>query len=414
MAACSRRFLFLLLLLYFLASTADLLHITIALFKVKVGLIIPLLLFPLIKIWQIPKPLFYAFLLLLLSQTLSAIFGTAPLRSFEYLGIYCLNFLLYFLLPYNLVQTVDLRLFFRSYWRAFCLVGLFATCQLLFSLFGIYVPFSLQKAAGLVRGQAWLYEPSYYALYMTAYTMFHNALAFLRKASPLKLLGQNLLLAVSTSTGLIVSYPALFFSLGALVPTARKKLKFGILIFFLTLAGVTLFFHEIALETVFKFFYFGLSHISFSDRWTQAVSSFSVFLDHPFFGVGLGGIGPYLFAKASAYYAPITTLSELDGFDPTTCFTELLGSLGLFGLFAVFNLLVLFYRSFRSVMADPFLSVETKQTATALFLSLAITVLALQMNQNLFRPYIWIHAAVVYGYFRRVMDVELAIDNTSQ
>jgi O-antigen ligase len=403
------------LLCYFLFSSAELLHVVVGIFKPKLGLLFALVLglCSIKKSWNLPRPLIHAFLFILGSLTLSAIFGEAPLRSFGYIGVYCLNFCLYFLVPYQILQTMDLDRFFRLYWNSFLIVGLYAASQVFLSLFGIYDPFALQRVHFLARGQAWTYEPSYYALYITAYVMFHNALAFLHEKSQnsfFKLLGKNLLLAVSTSTGLIVTYPVFIgiFSLGALFKNRfstiiQKNFKIALLSLCLSLALITLLFYDVAIHTLFKFFYFGLSHGSFSARWSGLLASLKVFMEHPLLGVGLGGVGPYLFKEHSVYDFKITTLPEFESFDPTNSFTEILGSLGLIGLLAFAYLAVIFYRAFRAVMENAFINLEAKKMATALLISLIIVIIALQMNQGLFRPYIWIHAAVVYGYLNRLL-----------
>lgn len=411
------------LFLYFLFSSAELLHLTLGIFKPKIGLLFALLLgmasFLERKNWQLPHPLIKAFLFILGSLTLSAIFGAAPLRSFGYVGVYILNFCLYFLIPYQLLQTMNVDHFFRIYWNSFLMIGLYASLQVFLSLFGIYDIFALQRVRYLARGQAWTYEPSYYALYITAYVMFHSCLAFLREKSEnsfFKLLGQSTFLAISTSTGLIITYPLFLsiFSLGALIKNRfrqiiRRNLNIALSTFFLSLALIAILFYDIALHTLFKFFYFGLSHGSFSARWAGICQSFEVFLEHPLIGVGLGGVGPYLFEEHSAYDFKLTTLAEFESFDPTNCFTEVLGSLGLFGLAAFIYLGFIFYHAFQAVMANASIDLESKKIATALFLSLVIVVIVLQMNQGLFRPYIWIHAAVVYGYLQRLLKAELAL-----
>ena len=156
-------------------------------------------------------------------------------------------------------------------------------------------------------------------------------------------------------------------------------------------------------------FYFGLlTHGSFGARWQGILISIQTFLNHPILGVGLGGVGPQRFHDLSTYDNKIETLQEFEAFDPTNCFTEVLASLGLVGLIAFVYLGVVFYRAFQDVIKDPTIDVGAKKMATALFLSLVVMIVALQMNQGLFRPYVWIHAAVVYGYYQRIKRVSFS------
>ncbi len=73
------------------------------------------------------------------------------------------------------------------YSLAFSCLGLYAFFQIILSGVGIYDPLATQRVGSLARGQGWMYEPSYYALYMTAYVMFRNALAIFGSNEPFPL-----------------------------------------------------------------------------------------------------------------------------------------------------------------------------------------------------------------------------------
>jgi hypothetical protein len=398
-----------LLFLYFALSSGELLHFVFGIYKPKAGHIVALLLLGWVllekKAWRIPRPLMQAFCLILGSLIVSALFGAAPMRSLGYIGVYLFNFCLYFFLPYQMVQTMDLDRFMRIYWSSFVMVGLYAVMQVGLSLFGIYEPFALQRVGSLARGQAWTYEPSYYALYILPYVMYQNGMALFReKTRGLKLFCQNMMMAVSTSTGLIVSYPA-FFACAMINPLrehSRKKLKKAVLFFLLSIGAATIFIYETALNTLFKFFYFGFSHGSFAARWDGIVACCKMFIRHPILGAGLGGVSTERFQEESTYDFKMITLQEFEAYDPTNCLTEVLASLGLVGLMTFIYLGIVFYRAFQDVIKNDAIDLSVKKTATALFLSLAVMIIALQMNQGLFRPYVWIHAAVVYGFLSKV------------
>lgn len=406
------------LFLYFVFSSGELLHLVIGIYKPKIGHILALFFFGYLvmtkRSWKIERPLFNAFLFILASLVLSAFLGAAPRRSFGYIAVYLFNFAVYFFLPLQILLTIELDKFFRVYWSSFLFVGIYALYQVLLSLFGIYDPLALQRIGTIARGQAWTYEPSYYALYMIPFVMFHNGKALLRgKVSHpfrkrLKLFCQNLLMAVSTSTGLIISYPVFFLvtlmkTTNPLHLVAKRKIKKALLAFTGTVLVSTALFYEIALHSLFKFFYFGFqNHLSFLARWEGILASCETFLQHPFLGVGLGGVSTKRYHDHSVYDFKLDSLEDFEFFDPTNCFTEVLASLGIVGLFAFMYLGWVFYRSFQKVMKDDAVDLESKKTATALFISLVVMIVALQMNQGLFRPYVWIHAAVVYGYFQRI------------
>lgn len=324
------------------------------------------------------------------------------------------NFIFYFLIPVNLFRFFDAKAILRVYSLAFSCLGLYAISQLVLSWFEIYDPLATQRVGTIARGQGWTYEPSYYALYMTAYVMFRNALAifepktdFTLKKS-LGLLGVNSFLLASTSTGVIFSYPVfglITWAISMLRPIRhvgwyirQRVLKFigGCCVFAAILSW--LFWDHLVLS-FFKFFYFGfMSHASFTARWERAVSCFDIFLENPFFGIGIGGVGPYIYAQSSFYDTNAISLQEIEAFDPTNVITEILASLGLVGLVGFLILCFVFFRIFKKVLISTQISKSGKITAIGLFISLLLLLFVLQFNQGLFRPYIWIHMGVVYGY----------------
>lgn len=406
------------LFLYFVLSSCEQLNLVVGIYKPKAGHVLACLLLGWvgldIRAWQLDRRMMKGFIFVFASLCSSAVLGSDPFRSFGYLAVYLFNFTVYFFLPLQIILRMELPLFFRIYWSSFVVVGCYALYQVLMSVFGIYDPFALQRIGMIARGQAWTYEPSYYALFMIPYVMYHNAYALFREKVKstfkrrFKLAFQNLLMGISTSTGLIVSYP-IFFLVALLKPlnplhqVAKQKFKRAFLSFVGAVLICTIVFYEIALHSLFKFFYFGFDkHISFSARWEGIVVSVQTFLKHPFFGVGLGGVSAYHFQEISVYDLKQESLDDFVGFDPTNCFTEVLASLGIVGLLAFIYLGWVFYRSFQDVMKDGAIDLESKKMATALFISLVVMIVALQMNQGLFRPYVWIHAAVVYGYFQRI------------
>ncbi len=415
---------FILPFFYFLFSSGELLHIVLTIFKPKIGNLIAVFFFGYFcitfKRMVFPRALFYPFLWLLLAQCISAFFSVHMARSCGYIGIYLFNFIFYFLLPLNLFQVFEAAKILKTYSMAFCCVGLYAVFQVVFSIFGLFDRFALQRLGDLARGQAWTYEPSFYALYITAYVMFKNAAAILKMNNKLswkeitKLFGINCMLIASTSTGIIFSYPIFcavtcWLSLWKPLRASLTFVKWRILKFIAVCcaccAMLSLLFWDMARDSLFKLFYFGfLNHGSFNIRWSGVVACWNIFLEYPIFGIGIGGVGPYYFIKSAYYDIVPLTLTEVEMYDPTNVFTEVLASLGLVGMIGLVMLSWVFYRAFRKVIISPTVSAEEKSTSQALFISLIVVLIVLQMNQGLFRPYIWIHAGMVYGYLHRLID----------
>lgn len=421
----SRQLFFVFVFLYFLTLSSDRLNLPIVFFKFKMnhGLAIGLcLLAPLVfRFFSIRKSLFICFLSILSSMLLSACFSVAKERSFGYVMVFLFEFFCYFLIPLNLIMYSDHKRLFNLYWISFVCVGLHAISQLIFSIFGIIDPFVGQFLGRFARPQAMTYEPSYYALYMCAFVMFYNMKVLLNGESIfnpkklLKLFFVNLLLIISTSTGAFFAY-FIFFSIclcislfGFLkkhVINLKKKILPLLVFFSGCFLLFALAFPKVFFETFFKFFTgAALMHHSFVTRWNGIVSCWEVFMQYPLFGVGVGGVGPYLYYERIAN--PNTTgnlaLSQMEGLDPSNVFTEVLASLGLFGLFAFSMLGWRIFRLFKQLVSLPALSQEERNQAIALFVSLVVSILVLQFNPGLFRTYIWVQVGMTVGFFLRML-----------
>jgi hypothetical protein len=216
----SKPFYFL-LFLYFFVVSGELLGLKIGIFKLKlnvlVGSILFLLVFLSFRILRLDRDFLLAALCCLGSLVLSAIFGYHWFACLAFLCYFVFNYFVFFVLPVNFFYYLEPGFILRLYFISFILVGLIAAAQVFFSLVGVVLPFVTQYIGPWSRGQGFSYEPSYYALYMTPFTMFYTAKFFLQEKSKRsigKLIGSNCLLLVSTSTGCFFSYLAFLLGLG--------------------------------------------------------------------------------------------------------------------------------------------------------------------------------------------------------
>jgi hypothetical protein len=308
----------------------------------------------------------------------------------------------------------------KIYFLSFVVIGLFAVLQVIFSLSDVILPFVTQSAKNMARGQGWNYEPSFYALYMTSFVMFYNASVFYqsdRRLNWVYFAVANLFLIASTSTGIIFTYPifAVCYFISGYSSLTReyvnkvKRRTAQILAFFLgSMALIWLFLPIQFVTTFYKFFNLGFSkHWSITIRLKGALDCLEIFINNPIFGVGIGGVGPYLYTIFENGSKAVT-LKEIELYDPTMVFPEILASLGLVGLFAFGFLFHRFWNIFKSVMNKSLpISLEERRTAIALMISLFCTIFVLQFNQGIFRSYVWLHAAVVMGYFRSLIRCNL-------
>lgn len=404
------------LFFYFLTLSGELLNITLGLFKPRVNHIIALLLvgflFKVKRHFYLDKVIILPTILLMISMACSAILGEHFYRSLGYFTIFCFSFICYFLVPYHLFIFFDRKRILKIYWASFLTIGTYAILQILFSIKGIVLPFVYQYGKTLARGQGWNYEPSYYALYMTSFVMFYNAKELFsvnKKINWWFFSVVNFFLIASTSTGVIFSYPifALLYLSAGYMPITKQyieKVKTRVLqifaFFFGSMATFWILFPQEFVVTFYKFFNLGFNkHWSVVMRWKGMVKCLIVFKEHPIFGVGIGGVGPYLYKVLENREA--TNLVEMEKYDPTNVFTEVLASLGLVGILAFGFLFYKYWRLFKEVMDKSLqISLEERRTAIALMISLICTLIVLQFNQGLFRSYIWVHASITFSYLR--------------
>lgn len=326
----------------------------------------------------------------------------------------------YLVLPYLLVQNYSLNRLWKLYRASFLLVGIYGVLQLLASVGEIYDPFCGQRLLGgrLVRPNAFAYEPSYFALYMTPFVMGVNFSFLVGKASFSRtyFLCVNGLYLCSTATTVIFAY-ALFIllvSLIALIPSLAAyfpQLKRNILSFLALLSaffGLSfLLFPHFMKQYFFKFFISGfMMHHSFYERWIGIKNGWHIFCQHPFCGVGLGGVPPFLceaWLQQKSQYIFLwdnqvsnLKINLLKLFEPSNVLIEILASLGGVGLLAFLFLNGLFIRQVkRSFAQDPV-------RVMGLALSVWMMLLVLQFNQGLLRTYVWTHFALAFALLEKI------------
>lgn len=417
-------FLLVVAFVYFLTLSGDQLHFQVFFFKPKVTHCIATFIFALLffssRIYLPDRKIIWCFLGLLSSLLVSALFSPFFSRSAGYVLVAFFTFAVYFLVPLALMHFLDEERVLRIYKLSFLVIGGHAALQLFLSVFKIYDPFIQQQTfyGAFARGQSWTYEPSYYALYAIPFIVWLNT-EFLLSTKQEKKLSSSILLFLfnffllsSTSTSAFFSYFVFFLSVFFFFPFRFRKIFFPGLYqrslkflgaFFLLFCGMGFFLRELFLETFYKFFHVGFfSHLSFFQRWNGIVEAWNVFLDHPFFGVGIGGVGPLLYLQHQGSAAAIglhqPTLEMIEPFDPTNVFTEMLASLGGYGLCVFFLIGAFFWRIFMSALNKPDIAEEKRKTIFSLLVSVVVMLICLQFNQGLFRNYVWVHMGISLGY----------------
>jgi hypothetical protein len=414
-------FLFL-VFLYFFTLHADRLHVIVGGFTLRFNNFLAFLLLVMLlvryrqNLFIFPKKLIYPLLGIVVSLILSYFASPYKNRCVFFIGWFGLTVLCYIWLPYFMIKLLDEEKILKFYCLSFVCVGCYAAFQLILSLAGIQDPFAKQFIApSIVRPNAFCYEPSFYALYMTPFVFLYNAhfvLAYeepfylFKKKSPLQAFFINLLYVLSTSTSVFFAY-VLFFVFVFLFYRKNRKSLLKWLAAFCAFGGMLTLFSPFLIRNFFlKFFYSGfMAHHSFYERMVGLLNGWKIFCRHPIFGVGLGGYQPYLmeaYLKNDRHFT-FVRMHQLTGsvpnplklFEAMSTSTELLASLGVMGclafgylLLCIFNSISLFKKA-NAPMASSFL------------VSLAVTLCVLQCNQGLLRTYIWTHLALTFAYLEK-------------
>lgn len=406
-------FFAILLFIYFFTLHADQLNVVLGGYTLRLNNLVAGLLFAFVlirlrrHIFSIPKGLVVPLILIALSMIASLCVSPYKARCSFYLGWYGFTVCCYVWLPYWIVKETGTDTVFTLYKASFICVGLYAALQLILSCFKIHDPFATQSITEhLVRPNAFCFEPSFYALYMTPFVFLYNALFIISGEKKGWRIGAvNVLYLLSTSAAVFFAYGA-FFLILCVIPGIDKKRVLRIFLAFLgCLLGLTLLVPFMSHHFFLKFYYQGfLTHHSFFERWVGIQNGWKIFLQHPIFGVGLGGYPCYLM---DAFLQGDGMFSYLEGrawilrgvsvkcFEASNVFTELLASLGVLGLCAYGTLLYALFGQMRQIPPSE------RQKAYCWLISILVTVFVLQFNQGLFRTYIWVHLTLAYAYIEK-------------
>lgn len=426
----------LLLFLFFFTLHADQLSVSKAGFSIRLNNFIALFLglFFLIrfksKIFSFDKKFLLGLGFLTLSILSSLALSSYKSRCLFFFIWYAITVLGYLLLPYLFIFYFSEVKVFKLYFFAFICVGLYAFLQLLLSYAGIQDPFIGQTIGKKVaRPNAFAYEPSYYALYMTPFVMMANLHFLLDKKRHFFIFAKlkithivfiNFLFLVSTTTSSLFSY-FVFICLLPFIKVIPKKLVwkvFGALL--ASMATFTALFPSFAKRYFMKFFFDGFSHYSFYERWSGIVNCWQTFLKNPFFGVGLGGVPPYLFqawqSREDGFLflwhdaLIVRAVNPFKIFEPSNVFTEVLASLGILGILG-FSVFLYGYGSL-AAKALKTKDDERRHFCLLFLISTFVMIVVLQFNQGLMRTYIWAHLGITCAYF--VQTIRLSQEATLQ
>lgn len=345
---------------------------------------------------------------------------------------YCLWLLLNLGLVFSCVQLFSgdirsLRTILRWYAYSFAFVASFGVVQFLLPLMGFEGPLVKQWLIPgvLARVNGFSYEPSYFATYLLIGFVFTGSLRRNRSS----LLPARTLLAIHclTAIGIFLSSSrmGIFFLLIDVLLSQVKPwisfladfLKLRIALFklralvpsFMSIAFICV----IAMGTSFAVeanpavVLMLLNGTGISDTAAHSViqredaleETFTVFLQHPFAGRSLGGVSA---AIADLQGEKIHSFEASKDFEGMSVFAEALAASGVIGIIPfVCFVTTTFRKPLRLArIASPFYSV----LLSALLRSLLFAWMILQFNQNMLRPYLWTHLAILASVYAAALQ----------
>jgi hypothetical protein len=336
---------------------------------------------------------------------------------------YCLWLALNAATVFSFVQVFSddlhaVKTLLRWYVYSFGIIALFGIVQFIFPLLGYkgmlitqwWIPDRLARVNGFS------YEPSYFATYLLIGIVFvgslkhaNSSLLSARTLSVIYWLGICAIVVSSSRLGIVfVVVDALLYQTrtcarflreaaqGRIVPGTIKALGMPALALTLliTLSVGVVKAVERNPELVLMFFAgTGISNTtahSVIERENSLGDTFTVFLKHPFFGQSLGGVSS---AIAELHGEPIRSFEDSKAFEGMNVFAEALAASGLFGIIPFLAFLVVTVRKpLKLATSVPtFYATTLRALVRSLFFGWAI----LQFNQNMLRPYLWIHIAIL-------------------
>jgi hypothetical protein len=365
---------------------------TLGALPVFTWLLVQLIFFPITDFW--PKSLGYCFWLLL---DLSLLFSFVQLFSD------------------NREALITLL---QCYLYSFGAIAAFGIIQFLLPLAGLPAPLVVEwfLPGSVARVNGFSYEPSYYASYLLIGFVLVSALRR-SQIRPLSLKAMNAIYWL-TAAAIVLSSSriGIAFLLLDVMSYQAKKLILALqnpktLLFtpirlkavlptaiFLCLMGTGIFAAhrivdqnpEIVPILAAGTGIYGTAAHSVVVRQGSFSDTLTIFAQNPLIGRSIGGVSS---AIAELHGYTVTSFQDSKPFEGMSIFAEALAGSGIIGIipFIIFLVLTIYKPLKLAGSSSPFYSAWLRALVRALIFELAI----LQFNQNILRPYLWIHIAIL-------------------
>jgi O-antigen ligase len=135
---------------------------------------------------------------------------------------------------------------------------------------------------------------------------------------------------------------------------------------------------------------YGAPAHSVVERASALEDTWKVFTQHPFIGRSLGGVS---FGIGELYGVQIRSFQDSKPYEGMATFAEVLAASGVFGVipFVVFLIAIIKKPLEAARRSSPEYTILLRALTRSLIFELSI----LQFNQNILRPYLWVHLAIL-------------------
>ena len=291
---------------------------------------------------------------------------------------------------------------FKFYIDSFMIMSILGIMQLLLSIIGVRFYVVQMWTSRWARINGFTYEPSYYSTYLlpgwiiVMYLLENETSLYTNKQLRVRAILITLALFLSTSRmGWLMMVFWILLRVGIYMKNfftgkiKSKHIKMIGLLFLATILGVMLF-QWLNAKMDISFLLDGLAILNSDGHSSTAridvmIRAFSVFKEHPWYGVSLGGVDP---AVAEMY-----NMAFENGMSACV-WVEILVASGIFGTIIFGGWIVCFIKKVIVI------SKMGKYEAKALIYAFLFECMILSFNQNILRIYFWILIGVISSLCR--------------
>ena len=303
----------------------------------------------------------------------------------------------------------------RWYLYSFGIIAACGLVQFALPLVGLPAPLVTQwwVRDRIPRLNGFSYEPSYYAAYLLigfvlCGSLRHSDFRLLAPGRIRALRGLIGFSIVLSSSRLGISFLLLDVLLRGRIRSWRAVARFSLAS--ATIAAAVVLFARTRPEAAIMLLagtgIYGTAAHSVVERANSFADTLTVFAQHPFIGRSLGGVSSGI---AELHGVKIRSFQDSKPYEGMAIFAEALAGSGVFGVvpFVVFLIVIIKKPLEAARRSSPEYAILLRALTRSLVFELAV----LQFNQNILRPYLWVHLAVlaaVYAAAKPLTEVRAA------